>query len=162
MGKKNMAEIAAHKIRFVDGLVTNGIKKAKAKEIFDLLAKFAEYGFNKSHSAAYGYLSYQTAWLKAHYRPEDLAALMSVEAARGCGIGPGSRTVTRRPRACSSRAAARPKAPAPTTASSCMTGSLSEVRLDRCSIRKPKKSMTGPDASSGPSQASAKPEVAMA
>ncbi|MBW2254960.1 MAG: DNA polymerase III subunit alpha [Deltaproteobacteria bacterium] len=81
MGKKKKAEMDQQRTRFVEGSVANGIHNAKAEEIFDLLAKFAAYGFNKSHSAAYGYISYQTAWLKAHYRPEYMAALMTIEAA---------------------------------------------------------------------------------
>jgi len=81
MGKKKKAEMDQQRARFVEGSVDNGIRAAKAEEIFDLLAKFAAYGFNKSHSAAYGYISYQTAWLKAHYRPEYMAALMTIEAA---------------------------------------------------------------------------------
>jgi DNA polymerase-3 subunit alpha len=81
MGKKKKAEMDQQRARFVQGSVDNGIRAAKAQEIFDLLAKFAAYGFNKSHSAAYGYISYQTAYLKAHYRPEYMAALMTIEAA---------------------------------------------------------------------------------
>jgi DNA polymerase-3 subunit alpha len=80
MGKKNPKEMAAQKERFVTGSVANGIAQQKAEDIFAQLATFAEYGFNKSHSAAYGYVSYQTAWLKAHYRPEYMAALMTVDA----------------------------------------------------------------------------------
>ena len=64
-------------IIFVERAVKNGVKEATAAEIFDLMAFFAGYGFNKSHSAAYGWISYQTAWLKAHYRPEYMAALMT-------------------------------------------------------------------------------------
>jgi DNA polymerase-3 subunit alpha len=80
MGKKDMAEMDRQKARFVDGAVANGVEKKPAEEIFDLLAMFAAYGFNKSHSAAYGYISYQTAYLKANHRGEYMAALMSIEA----------------------------------------------------------------------------------
>jgi len=81
MGKKDEEEMNKQRSRFVGGSVENGIDEQRATEIFDLMAKFAAYGFNKSHSAAYGYISYQTAWLKAHYRPEYMAALMTIEAA---------------------------------------------------------------------------------
>lgn len=81
MGKKKKEEMDKQKERFVSGSIANGIAEEKADEIFEMMAKFAAYGFNKSHSAAYGYISYQTAYLKAHYRPEYMAALMTVEAA---------------------------------------------------------------------------------
>ncbi|MCO4747744.1 MAG: DNA polymerase III subunit alpha [Proteobacteria bacterium] len=80
MGKKDAAEMDRQRGIFVEGSVNNGVDRQKAEDIFDLLAKFAAYGFNKSHSAAYGYISYQTAFLKAHYRPEYMAALMTIEA----------------------------------------------------------------------------------
>jgi DNA polymerase-3 subunit alpha len=80
MGKKNPAEMAKQKSTFVDGAVTMGHDAEKAGALFDLLAFFAGYGFNKSHSAAYGLVSYHTAWLKAHHRAEYMAALMSIEA----------------------------------------------------------------------------------
>ncbi len=74
MGKKNQAEMDAQRATFVEGcLNVNGIPAAKANELFDLIDKFAGYGFNKSHAAAYALLAYQTAWLKAHY-PEDFFA----------------------------------------------------------------------------------------
>lgn len=79
MGKKKAEEMEKQKHRFVSGSIDNGIDESKAVEIFDLMAKFAAYGFNKAHSAAYGWISYQTAFLKAHYRPEFMAALMTVE-----------------------------------------------------------------------------------
>ncbi len=79
MGKKKASEMAKQRQRFLDGAVANGFAEGKAQEIFDLLAKFAAYGFNKSHSAAYGYISYQTAWLKANHRAEYMAALMTIE-----------------------------------------------------------------------------------
>ncbi len=80
MGKKDANEMAKQKGRFVSGAVARAHDEQKASDLFDLLAKFAEYGFNKSHSAAYGYIAYQTAWLKAHHRAEYMAALMSIDA----------------------------------------------------------------------------------
>lgn len=80
MGKKDVDEMDRQKLIFVERAVKNGVAEATASEIFDLMAFFAGYGFNKSHSAAYGWISYQTAWLKAHYRPEYMAALMTSEA----------------------------------------------------------------------------------
>ncbi len=79
MGKKKPEEMAKQKDRFVKGCEANQIATATADHIFDLLAKFAEYGFNKSHSAAYGVLSYQTAYLKHYYPAQFLAALMATE-----------------------------------------------------------------------------------
>jgi DNA polymerase-3 subunit alpha len=79
MGKKIAAEMDQQKVRFLEGTKENEIDDDTAGEIFDLLAKFAGYGFNKSHSAAYGMIVYQTAFLKAHYRAEFMAAVMSVE-----------------------------------------------------------------------------------
>ena len=79
MGKKIKAEMDAQRARFVDGCVKNDIPKAKADEIFDMLAKFADYGFNKSHAAAYALISYQTAYLKANYSVEFLAASMTLD-----------------------------------------------------------------------------------
>ncbi len=77
MGKKVQAEMDAQRQRFVEGCKTHsGIEQAKANELFDLIDKFAGYGFNKSHAAAYALLSYQTAWLKAHYPEEFYAASM--------------------------------------------------------------------------------------
>ena len=67
MGKKIKAEMDAQRERFVSGAVERGLSKAQASEIFDLLAKFADYGFNKSHAAAYALVAYQTAYLKANY-----------------------------------------------------------------------------------------------
>jgi len=80
MGKKIKAEMDAQRSRFVDGAVAAGVPRAKADEIFDLLAKFADYGFNKSHAAAYALVSYQTAYMKANYPVEFLAASMTLEA----------------------------------------------------------------------------------
>ncbi|TXN21496.1 DNA polymerase III subunit alpha [Methylobacterium sp. WL19] len=79
MGKKIKAEMDAQRDRFVKGSVAGGITEAKANEIFDLLAKFADYGFNKSHAAAYALLTYQTAYLKANYPVEFLAAAMQLD-----------------------------------------------------------------------------------
>jgi len=77
MGKKIQAEMDAQRARFVEGCKeVSGIEKAKANELFDLIDKFAGYGFNKSHAAAYALLSYHTAWLKAHYPEEFYAASM--------------------------------------------------------------------------------------
>ena len=79
MGKKIKAEMDAQRARFVSGAVERGLEKAKADEIFDLLAKFADYGFNKSHAAAYALIAYQTAWFKANYPVEFLAASMTLD-----------------------------------------------------------------------------------
>jgi DNA polymerase III subunit alpha len=79
MGKKIKAEMAAQRTRFVTGAVQRGLEKAKADEIFDLLAKFADYGFNKSHAAAYALIAYQTAWFKANYPVEFLASSMTLD-----------------------------------------------------------------------------------
>ena len=79
MGKKIKAEMDAQRDRFVSGAVERGLGKASANEIFDLLAKFADYGFNKSHAAAYALIAYQTAYLKANHPVEFLAALMTLD-----------------------------------------------------------------------------------
>jgi len=79
MGKKKPEEMAKQRERFVSGCVKNGIDAAKAAEVFDLIAEFAEYGFAKSHSTAYALITYQTAWLKANHPREYLAALLTVE-----------------------------------------------------------------------------------
>ncbi len=79
MGKKLPEEMAKQKTRFVEGSVKNNIPQKSAEEIFDLMAKFAEYGFNKSHSAAYALISYQTAYLKTHFPSEFMAAIMSCD-----------------------------------------------------------------------------------
>jgi DNA polymerase-3 subunit alpha len=79
MGKKIKAEMDAQRERFVSGAVERGMGKAKANEIFDLLAKFADYGFNKSHAAAYALVAYQTAYLKANHPVEFLAASMTLD-----------------------------------------------------------------------------------
>ncbi len=79
MGKKNAAEMAAQRQRFLEGSRAKGIPEKQANDIFDLMEKFAEYGFNKSHSAAYALVSYFTAYLKAHFPVEFMAALISSE-----------------------------------------------------------------------------------
>ncbi|MCB1470193.1 MAG: DUF655 domain-containing protein, partial [Rhizobiaceae bacterium] len=79
MGKKIRAEMDKQRERFVSGAVERGVSKAQSDFIFDLLAKFADYGFNKSHAAAYAVVSYQTAYLKAHYPVEFLAASMTLD-----------------------------------------------------------------------------------
>ncbi len=79
MGKKIKAEMEAQRDRFVTGAVERGLAKPRADEIFDLLAKFADYGFNKSHAAAYALIAYQTAWFKANYPVEFLAASMTLD-----------------------------------------------------------------------------------
>ena len=79
MGKKIKAEMDAQRDRFVKGAIENKIKKETASEIFDLLAKFADYGFNKSHAAAYAIVAFQTAYLKANYPVEFLAASMTLD-----------------------------------------------------------------------------------
>ena len=79
MGKKIKSEMDQQCARFVDGAKKNGVTQDKATEVFDQMAKFAGYGFNKSHAAAYAMISYQTAWMKAHYPAIFMAATMSYE-----------------------------------------------------------------------------------
>jgi DNA polymerase-3 subunit alpha len=79
MGKKDADEMARHRQIFRDGAAKNNIQQDKADEIFDLMEKFAGYGFNKSHAAAYSLLAYHTAWLKVHYTAEFFCANMTVE-----------------------------------------------------------------------------------
>ena len=79
MGKKDPEEMAAQRERFVDGAKAKKIDERRATEIFDQMETFARYGFNKSHSAAYALVSYQTAYLKTHYPVEFMAALMTSE-----------------------------------------------------------------------------------
>jgi len=98
MGKKVPAEMAKHRGIFRDGAMQNGVEERKADAIFDQMEKFAGYGFNKSHAAAYSLVAYQTAWLKTHYPAEFMAATMSsdmdatdklvqfIEDARGIGL----------------------------------------------------------------------------
>jgi DNA polymerase-3 subunit alpha len=77
MGKKNASEMAKQRDLFVEGAIGKGFAKDLASNIFDLMEKFAGYGFNKSHSAAYALLAYQTGWLKTHYPAEFMAATIS-------------------------------------------------------------------------------------
>ncbi|CAN1721814.1 DNA polymerase III subunit alpha [Hyphomicrobium sp. 1Nfss2.1] len=79
MGKKDKAEMARHQAKFVEGAMERGVAKAKAAEIFELVDKFAGYGFNKSHAAAYALVSYHTAYMKANFREEFLAASMTLD-----------------------------------------------------------------------------------
>ncbi len=81
MGKKIKEEMDAQRKHFVDGAVARGVPEAQASSIFDQVAKFAGYGFNKSHAAAYALVAYQTAYLKANYPVEFLAALMTFDIA---------------------------------------------------------------------------------
>ena len=79
MGKKKAEEMAEHRTIFRAGAAKNNISEQKADEVFDLMEKFAGYGFNKSHAAAYSLLAYHTAWLKVHYAAEFFCANMTVE-----------------------------------------------------------------------------------
>ncbi|PSF05449.1 DNA polymerase III subunit alpha [Marinobacter fuscus] len=79
MGKKKPEEMAEQKAFFLEGCEKNGIDTTLAENIFDLVEKFAGYGFNKSHSAAYALVSYQTLWLKAHYPAEFMAAVLTAD-----------------------------------------------------------------------------------
>jgi DNA polymerase-3 subunit alpha len=81
MGKKIPEEMEKQRAKFMAGAIKNGIAEEKAEYIFDLMAKFAGYGFNKSHSAAYALVSYQTAYLRAHYPAQFMAALLSCDMA---------------------------------------------------------------------------------
>ncbi|PIE16165.1 MAG: DNA polymerase III subunit alpha [Rhodobacterales bacterium] len=79
MGKKIAAEMAKERPKFEQGAMANGVDKKKASEVFDLLEKFANYGFNKSHAAAYAVVSYQTGYLKANYPVEFMAGVMNCD-----------------------------------------------------------------------------------
>jgi DNA polymerase III subunit alpha len=79
MGKKIMAEMEAQRVRFIDGATSRGVAAGVAEHIFDQVAKFAGYGFNKSHATAYALVAYQTAYLKANHPVEFMAALMSLD-----------------------------------------------------------------------------------
>ncbi len=79
MGKKDKAEMARQQARFVEGAMANGVKKEDAIYIFELVDKFAGYGFNKSHAAAYALVSYHTAYMKANFREEFFAASMTLD-----------------------------------------------------------------------------------
>jgi DNA polymerase-3 subunit alpha len=81
MGKKKAEEMAQQRAIFLEGATQRGVNPKLAEQLFDLMEKFAEYGFNKSHSAAYALVAYQTAWLKAHYPAEFMAATLSSEMA---------------------------------------------------------------------------------
>ncbi|HEY6120488.1 MAG TPA: DNA polymerase III subunit alpha, partial [Pyrinomonadaceae bacterium] len=80
MGKKKRDEMAVHEQKFIEGAVERGLKREKAEKIFSLMAQFSDYGFNRSHSVAYAYLAFQTAYLKAHYPEHFYAAVLSSEA----------------------------------------------------------------------------------
>ena len=86
MGKKKREEMAKHADKFVAGAMERGIKEEKAAQIFNLMAQFADYGFNRSHSVAYAYLAFQTAYLKAHHPAHFYAAVLSHEAADAAKI----------------------------------------------------------------------------
>ena len=77
MGKKKVEEMAKERAKFEAGASERGVDPRQASSIFDLMEKFAGYGFNKSHAAAYALVAYQTAWLKAHYPAEFMAAVLS-------------------------------------------------------------------------------------
>jgi DNA polymerase-3 subunit alpha len=77
MGKKKMSEMLKHQENFVAGAVARGVEKSVATELWDQMVKFAEYCFNKSHSTAYGFVTFQTAYLKANYPVEYMAALLT-------------------------------------------------------------------------------------
>ncbi len=79
MGKKNVDEMQHQRQIFIDGAAANGIEARQAEPIFDLMETFARYGFNKSHSVAYALIAYHTAWLKAHYPAEFMAAVLSAD-----------------------------------------------------------------------------------
>jgi DNA polymerase-3 subunit alpha len=79
MGKKKADEMAKQRATFIKGAITHGVDAALANSIFDLMEKFAGYGFNKSHSAAYALIAYQTAWLKTHYPAEFIASTLSAD-----------------------------------------------------------------------------------
>src|SRR5580700_2932407 len=79
MGKKIRAEMKAQRERFVSGAVERGVEQGQAETIFELLERFADYGFNKSHAAAYALVAYQTAYMKANYPVEFLAASMTLD-----------------------------------------------------------------------------------
>jgi DNA polymerase-3 subunit alpha len=99
MGKKDKREMAQQRSRFVDGAVRNGVRKSDAVEIFELVDKFAGYGFNKSHAAAYAVVSYHTAYLKANYREEFLAASMRLDMGSSASmVGTMPAMAARRPR----------------------------------------------------------------
>jgi DNA polymerase III subunit alpha len=77
IGKKNRAIMAAEEPRFIDGCVRSGLTETEARKLWALIQPFADYSFNRAHSASYAYIAYQTAWLKAHYPVEYMAALLT-------------------------------------------------------------------------------------
>ncbi len=77
MGKKKIREMERQKVFFIEGALKKGVEKATAEKIFDVMARFAEYGFNRSHSAAYSVVAYRTGYLKANYTPEYMAAVLT-------------------------------------------------------------------------------------
>jgi len=79
MGKKNPAEMAKQKGKFIEGCVKNGMRREKAEQVFALIAPFAAYGFNKAHAASYAMIAYQTAYMKANFPVEFMAAVMTAE-----------------------------------------------------------------------------------
>lgn len=79
MGKKKLDLMAEHRVIFTKGALERGVTKEKADEVFDLMSEFAKYGFNKSHTAAYGLIAYQTAWIKAHLPAEFYASFLTIE-----------------------------------------------------------------------------------
>ncbi len=87
MGKKIRAEMEAQRRAFVDGAIANGIEEAKAVEVFELMAKFADYGFPKPHAAAYALVAWQTAWMKANHPEAFMAACMSLAIANTDRLG---------------------------------------------------------------------------
>src|SRR5690606_3095206 len=86
MGKKKAEEMAKQRDGFTDRAAARGTDRARATWIFDLMEKFAGYGFNKSHSAAYALLAYQTAWLKANYPAAFMTAVMTTEMEKTDGL----------------------------------------------------------------------------
>jgi DNA polymerase III subunit alpha len=86
MGKKKKEEMAKHEEKFISGAISRGIQEEKARKIFSLMEQFADYGFNRSHSFAYAYLAYQTAYLKAHYPTHFYAAVLSNEIANSAKL----------------------------------------------------------------------------
>ncbi len=79
MGKKNPAEMAKQKGKFIEGCIENGMKRDKAEELFAMIAPFAAYGFNKAHAASYAMIAYQTAYMKGNFPVEFMAAVMTAE-----------------------------------------------------------------------------------
>jgi DNA polymerase-3 subunit alpha len=86
MGKKKKEEMAKHEEKFISGAIARGIQEDKARRVFTLMAQFADYGFNRSHSFAYAYLAYQTAYLKSHYPTHFFAAVLSNEIANSAKL----------------------------------------------------------------------------